>query len=137
MSTAGEISFSATVLPKPRFLGSKLARGSLWALLGHESGQLLRLAGNLVLWRLLYAEAFGLMAIVNVFMQGLAMFSDVGIGPSIIQHERGDEDRYLNTAWTIQVARGLCLFAVATVTAVPVARFYGQPELASLIPVVS
>src|SRR5207302_5912193 len=73
----------------------------------------------------------------NVFMQGLAMFSDVGIGPSIVQHELGDDERYLNTAWTIQALRGLCLFAVATAAALPVARFYGQPELASLIPVVS
>ncbi|HEX9298372.1 MAG TPA: oligosaccharide flippase family protein [Polyangiaceae bacterium] len=137
MSTAGEISFSAAVLPKPRFLGSKLARGSLWALLGHGGGQLLRLAGNLVLWRLLYAEAFGLMAIVNVFMQGLTMFSDVGIGPSIIQSKRGDEPDYLNTAWTIQVVRGFALFAVAAVAAVPVANFYHQPQLAALIPVVS
>ena len=118
-------------------LKGKLLRGSLWALAGHGGSQAIRLVGNLVLWRLLYAEAFGLMAIVNVFMQGLAMFSDVGIGPSIIQHERGNEARYLNTAWTIQVARGFLLFAVATVAAVPVARFYGQPELASLIPVVS
>jgi O-antigen/teichoic acid export membrane protein len=116
---------------------SKLVRGSVWALVGHGGSQALRLAGNLVLWRLLYAEAFGLMAIVNVFMQGLAMFSDVGIGPSIIQNERGEDARYLDTAWTIQVVRGFCLFAVAAAAAVPVARFYGQPELAALIPVVS
>jgi O-antigen/teichoic acid export membrane protein len=115
---------------------ARLVRGSVWALLGHGGSQVLRLAGNLVLWRLLYAEAFGLMAIVNVFMQGLAMFSDVGIGPSIIQNERGDDPRYLDTAWTIQLGRGFCLFAVAMIAAGPVARFYGQPELASLIPVV-
>jgi O-antigen/teichoic acid export membrane protein len=116
---------------------ARLVRGSVWALIGHGGSQALRLAGNLILWRLLYAEAFGLMAIVNVFMQGLAMFSDVGIGPSIIQNEHGDEPRYLDTAWTIQVMRGFCLFAVASMAAVPVARFYGQPELAALIPVVS
>jgi O-antigen/teichoic acid export membrane protein len=130
------MSSPALEAPAPALRQSRLVRGSVWALVGHGGGQALRLAGNLVLWRLLYAEAFGLMAIVNVFMQGLAMFSDVGIGPSIIQNERGEEQRYLNTAWTIQVARGLCLFAVASIAAVPVARFYGQPELASLIPVV-
>jgi O-antigen/teichoic acid export membrane protein len=115
---------------------SKIARGSLWALVGYGGSQVLRLVGNLVLWRLLYAEAFGMMAIVNVFMQGLAMFSDVGIGPSIIQNERGDEPDYLNTAWTIQALRGAALFSVAAVAAVPVANFYHEPQLASLIPVV-
>jgi O-antigen/teichoic acid export membrane protein len=118
-------------------LRSRFARGSLWALVGYGGSQVLRLGGNLILWRLLFAEAFGLMAIVNVFMQGLAMFSDVGIGPSIVQNERGDDDDYLNTAWTIQALRGFALFAVAAVAAVPVARFYDEPELATLIPIVS
>jgi O-antigen/teichoic acid export membrane protein len=131
------MSSPALEVPAPAPRDARLVRGSLWALVGHGGSQALRLAGNLVLWRLLYAEAFGLMAIVNVFMQGLAMFSDVGIGPSIIQNQRGDEARYLDTAWTIQAMRGFGLFLVAVVAAVPVARFYGQPELASLIPVVA
>jgi O-antigen/teichoic acid export membrane protein len=70
-------------------------------------------------------------------MQGLAMFSDVGIGPSIIQNQRGDDPDYLNTAWTIQALRGTALFFVAIVAAVPVAHFYHDPELSMLIPVVS
>jgi O-antigen/teichoic acid export membrane protein len=116
---------------------SKLGRGSFWAVAGYGGGQILRLLGNLVLWRLLYAEAFGLMAIVNVFMLGLLMFSDVGIGPSIIQNEQGDDPKYLQTAWTIQVGRGFGLFAVAAGAAAPLARFYHEPTLASLIPVVA
>jgi O-antigen/teichoic acid export membrane protein len=135
--TAVTLPASDVAQPAPVSLESRALRGSLWALAGHAGGQLLRLGGNLVLWRLLYAEAFGLMAIVNVFMQGLAMFSDVGIGPSIIQNHRGDEPAYLNTAWTIQAVRGALLFTVAMVAALPVARFYGQPELATLIPVVA
>jgi len=123
--------------PALEHLRSKVGRGSLWAVLGYGSGQILRLAGNLVLWRLLFAEAFGLMAIVNVFMLGLLMFSDVGIGPSIIQHEHGDDPKYLHTAWTIQVARGFALFAVAAAAAVPLAHFYQEPALARLIPVVA
>lgn len=90
-----------------------------------------------MLWRLLAPEAFGLMAIVNVFLQGLHMFSDVGIGPSIIQNKRGDEPDYLNTAWSIQAARGLLLFLAAALTAVPLSKFYGEPALAHLIPVVA
>src|SRR5258708_38763796 len=113
----------------PRSLEKRLVRGSVWALVGHGGSQVLRLAGNLVLWRALYAEAFGLMAIVNVFMLGLWMFSDVGIGPSIIQNERGDDPKYLHTAWTIQVVRGFALFAIAALASVPLARFYHEPAL--------
>jgi O-antigen/teichoic acid export membrane protein len=118
-------------------LAKLLARGSAWALAGYAASQILRLGLNLILWRLLVPDVFGLMTIVSAVMQGLAMFSDIGIGPSIIQHERGDEPKYLNTAWTIQVVRGVALFLCATVAAVPVARFYGNPQLSSLIVMVA
>lgn len=71
--------------------------------------QLIRLGSNLILTRLLFPEAFGLMALVQTFMTGLAMFSDIGIGPSIIQNRRGEDPDFLNTAWTIQIGRGVML----------------------------
>lgn len=116
-------------------LRSLAIRGSVWTILGYAGGQVLRLAGNLVLTRLLFPEAFGLMALVQVFMQGLAMFSDIGIGPSIIQNPRGEEPRFLNTAWTIQVCRGAILSLCALLLGWPVAQFYGEPQLAALLPV--
>ena len=116
-------------------LSSRTARGSIWTLVGYGSSQAIRLLSNLIMWRLLYAEAFGMMALVNVFMQGLTMFSDIGIGPSIVQHERGDDPDYLNTAWTIQVIRGSCLCLVAFLLAAPMANFYKEPQLVFLIPV--
>ncbi|MES1164823.1 MAG: oligosaccharide flippase family protein [Verrucomicrobiota bacterium] len=122
--------------PGKRSLKSALTRGSLWSAVGYAGSQAIRLGGHLILWRLLYPKAFGIMAIVNVFMQGLQMFSDVGIGPSIIQHKRGDDPTYLNTAWTIQAIRGLALFVASAVAAAPLARFYDEPQLAYLIPVV-
>jgi O-antigen/teichoic acid export membrane protein len=90
-----------------------------------------------VLWRLLFPEAFGIMAIVNVFLSGLQMFSDVGIGPSIVQSKRGTEPDYLNTAWTIQVVRGAAIFVCALIVANPVAEFYREPLLSQLIPAVA
>ncbi len=120
--------------PEPT-LGSIVARGSTWTLVGYGSGQALRLLSNLILWRLLYSEAFGLMALVNVFMQGLIMFSDIGIGPSIVQSSRGEDPRYLNTAWTIQILRGCALFLAACLLAWPIATFYKESQLVSLIPV--
>ena len=113
-----------------------LARGTLWVGIGYGGSQLIRLGGNLVLWRLLYPKAFGIMAIINALMAGLAMFSDIGIGPSIIQNERGADPVYLNTAWTIQAGRGFLLFLAAAVAAGPVSKFYGEPMLATMLPVV-
>jgi O-antigen/teichoic acid export membrane protein len=75
------------------------------------------------------------MALVNVFMQGLVMFSDIGIGPSIVQSDRGEEPRYLNTAWTIQILRGWALCLAGCLLAWPIALFYKEPQLVHLIPV--
>jgi O-antigen/teichoic acid export membrane protein len=117
-------------------------RGSAWTLLGYGGSQILRLAGNLVLARLLVPEAFGIMALVNVFLQGLAMFSDVGIGPSIVQNKQGASPAFLRTAWTIQVVRGFGLGLATLLLAPLVAGFFAakNPEamlLASILPVVA
>jgi hypothetical protein len=69
------------------------------------------------------------MTFVNIFVQGLAMFSDIGIGPSIIQSKRGEEPRFLNTAWTVQVVRGFFLWGASLALAGWYASTYEQPEL--------
>lgn len=118
-----------------RSLKSLAIRGSVWTITGYGASQLLRLGSNLVLTRLLFPETFGLMVLVQIFMQGLGMFSDIGIRPSIIQNERGDDPAFLNTAWTIQVMRGFVLWVCACLLAWPVAAFYGESKLTWLIPV--
>ena len=54
-------------------------------ILAFGGGNVLRLLSNLLLTRLLFPEVFGLMAIVQVFLGGLQMFSDIGLKTSIIQ----------------------------------------------------
>jgi O-antigen/teichoic acid export membrane protein len=117
-------------------LKQRAIRGSLWTLSGHASSQILRLGSNLILTRLLFPEAFGLMALVQTFIIGLEMFSDVGIRPSIIQNHRGNDANFLNTAWTIQVIRGFVLWLGACLLAIPAANFFNQPMLVYLLPVV-
>lgn len=116
-------------------LFARLLRSVGWAAFGFAASQGIRLAANLVFARLLFPEAFGLMALVSVFLVGLAMFSDVGISSSIMQNKRGDEPGFLNTAWTIQVIRGALLWLGCCALAIPVANFYGEPLLAQLLPV--
>lgn len=111
--------------------------GSFWVMGQFFASQIVRMAGNLILTRLLFTEAFGLMILVNTVIQGLMLFSDVGLNQSIIQNRAGDRKQFLNTAWTMQVGRGLVLWIAACALAYPVAWFYGQPELAMLIPVAS
>ena len=110
-------------------------RSSAWTASGFALSQVIRFGANLILTRLLFPEAFGMMALVTVAMVGLANFSDVGIGPAILQNRRGDERAFLDTAWTIQVIRGGLLWLATCALARPVADFYGEPLLASILPV--
>src|SRR6056297_1172625 len=116
-------------------LVARVLRSSSWLVLGYGGSQALRLASNLILARLLFPEAFGLMALVSMVTVGLMMFSDVGIGPAISQNKRGDDPAFLNTAWTIQVIRGICLWAVACLLAWPASQLYDAPELATYLPI--
>lgn len=115
----------------------KLAiRGSLWTIAGYGASQVLRFGNNLILARLLVPDLFGLMALVNVFIIGLHLFSDIGIGQSIIQNKRGDDPVFLHTAWTMQVIRGAILWIGAIGIAHPISVLYKEPQLQMLIPVV-
>lgn len=116
----------------------KLAiRGTIWTIASYGAGQALRLGSNLILTRLLEPKLFGLMSLVYVFITALNLFSDIGIGTSIVQNKRGDDPAFLNTAWTLQVARGIVLWLFSLLLAWPVATFYNEPQLLWLLPVVA
>ncbi|WP_052836161.1 oligosaccharide flippase family protein [Sulfitobacter noctilucicola] len=114
---------------------ARVARSASWIVLGYGASQAIRLASNLILTRLLFPEAFGLMALISVVTVGLTLFSDVGIAPSIAQSKRGDDPDFLNTAWTIQIIRGSILWVVACLLAYPAALFYDQPDLMQYLPI--
>ena len=76
------------------------------------------------------------MAIAGALLQGLVLFSDVGIGPSIIQNVKGHDRRFLDTAFTIQCARGVLLMLASTLAAWPFAMFYEEPRLFGIVAVV-
>lgn len=104
--------------------------GSAWTFAGYGASQGLKLASVLVLARLLLdPKAFGLMALVNVFLTGLEVLSDLGIGLDIVQHPRGEDPVFLDTAFLMQIARSLLLCLIAVGLAVPFAAFYHQPEV--------
>lgn len=116
---------------------TRAARGSAWTALSFFAAQGFRLGSNLILTRLLFPEAFGIMALVTVLLVGLMLFSDMGTGPAIMQSKRGDDPDFLNTAWTLQILRGGMLWLTACILAYPAAVFYGQPMIAMLLPVAS
>lgn len=116
-------------------LKKRTVSAGIWQTLGFGFDQGLSLISNIMLvYFALPKEAFGLMMIVLIVIQGLQMFSDVGITPCLIQNKREDASFY-NTAWTIQVFRGIALWLIACAVAYPIAQWNGDTELAWLLPV--
>jgi len=108
--------------------------GAAWTAMGFGGRQVIRLISNLILTRLLFEEFFGLMALVMVVIVGIQLFADLGINAALIQNER-DDPAFADTMWTIEIIRAVLLWLVAFAIAGPVANFYGEPILASLIPI--
>jgi len=104
-----------------RTISARLPRGGLgrrslvmggWSFVDLALGNSLRLAGNLILTRLLFPEAFGLMAMVLTIQTGAQMLSDIGIRQSIIRAESAEDPEFLRTAWTVQIVRGAAIALV-------------------------
>lgn len=112
-----------------------IARGTAIVMTGYALSNTLRLGGNLILTRLLFPEAYGLMTVVTVILTGIHLFTEIGIRGSIVYHKRGEDPDFLNTAWTMQAVRGVMIWLLVSAFAAPLATFYEKPELRLLLPV--
>jgi O-antigen/teichoic acid export membrane protein len=114
---------------------SRILIGRLgWTTSSYAINQVIRFAQNLILTRLLAPELFGVMVVLMSLRVGVELFTDVGIGQNIIANSKGWESRYYNTAWTMQLLRGVIL-AVLFLAAMPaISHFYDDPFLTTVFP---
>lgn len=112
--------------PKQSFR-QRILHAAGWSMLGYLSSQILRIASNLVLTRLLVPEMFGVMAIATMVQVAVTMLSDLGLRPAAIQSSMGESQDYLDTAWTLQVIHGclIWLTCVAIAFGIEGARQWG------------
>lgn len=129
-------------------LKQRVLRAGAWSFVGYGLSQVIRFGSNLLMTRLLVPELFGVMAIATMVMAGLAMFSDLGIRQSVVQSKHGNDVAYLNTAWVMQILRGLLIWSLSLVVSllivvanhsglVPTDSVYAHPTLPSVIAVLS
>ncbi len=138
---------TATVSPPTAFaenrerehsaLKATALKATFWTVMDYGAGQVLRVVNSLVLTRLLLPSAFGEMMLVTTLIVGITMLSDIGLAPSVIQSKRGDEPAFLNTAWTLQALRGAGLWVCSLFLAWPAARFYHDPKMLIVLPVLA
>ena len=104
-----------------------------WSLIGSSGRGLLRLMSNLILTRLLFPEAFGLMATAMVIVNLIQLFSDTGIKTALIQNPRGGSPEFINTSFIISIIRNMLLFIILIFAIQPVVSFYQQEALRPLL----
>ncbi len=117
-------------------LKKRAINGAIWTIACFGGSYILRFGNNLILTRLLQPEFFGLMALVNTLRMGLELFSDIGIIQNIVNSKRGGETTFLNTAWTLQIIRGVVIWLLCIIISFPIAHFYNEQRLMWLIPIV-
>ncbi len=120
--------------PLVRILEARALKGTYLIVIWFGLAMVLRLLSSVVLTRLFLPAYFGLMALMTTVIVGMTLFSHVGLQDSVIQNPRGDEPVFLNTAWTLQVIRGVGLWLLTIPIAWPVARFYHEPRIIALLP---
>ena len=98
-------------------LKARVLRAGSWTLVGYGTALVLRLLGNLVISRLLAPEVFGIMAVCNAIHIIIVLVGDIGLKPAVVRSSRGHDPRFLNTAWTVQILRGISIWIMCTVAA--------------------
>ena len=109
-------------------------RASSWSMAGYGSTLVMRFTSRLILAKVLTnASPMGDVAMVATILSGLEMIADLGIGMNVVQHPRGQDRDFLGTAFAIQIARSVLLWAVAVAAALPIAAAYHDKDLGPLL----
>lgn len=93
-------------------------KSGMWILCAQALSHLLRLGSNLISTRLLEPSMFGLIALVMVVMQGLAMFTDMGLWSFVVRKGVNITKIELDVVWTVQMLRGWAIFVISFVLSV-------------------
>lgn len=116
-------------------LGTRTARGLLWAYGSYVGGRLLVLVSTAILARLLAPREFGLVATALIAITLLQTASDLGVTQALIL---GDEEQALaraDTAFGFSVLLGIGLTGATAAISPLVAAFFHEPAVGVLLPV--
>jgi O-antigen/teichoic acid export membrane protein len=117
-------------------LKARTMRASVWTMVGYGGSIAMRFVSGVLVTKIINQGELGVIDVAMVIFNGLDMFSQVGVGQSLIQNARGDEPAFRDTGWTIQAIRGLVLMLCTMLVAWPCAWYYERPVLMGILPIV-
>lgn len=119
-----------------QYLKKKIFDGTKYILLFEILRYLIELFIIAFTARLLDPSDFGIVALALVVVGITDSFSEIGIRTSIIQF-KDDTLKYLNTAWTLQLIRGLLIFLILFLTSDYIASYFKNDELSLIIKILA
>src|SRR5215470_18613703 len=126
---------SAPASPAPA-LGRRAARGAAWIAFSFGASQLIAIATNLLLARVLSPQDFGLVAMANLLLAFVGPFHDSGLLPAFVALKDRVRESAATIAWSTPVT-GLGVAAV-TVLAAPLAgALFARPDVVPVVRVLA
>lgn len=115
----------------PPDLGRRMASGALWMVALRFAQRAIGLISTIILARLLVPEDFGLVALATTFAAILEVAGDFGVDTALICDRKASRREY-DTAFTVQILRGLLIALVLLLAAPWIAGFFADPRLEPL-----
>lgn len=111
---------------------SEVASNMAWRFADKWGTQLITLVISTVIARILDPSDFGVIAIVNTFINIFAVFTDCGLSDSLIQKKDADDLDY-STAFFANIALCLVVYLALFICAPFIANFYAMDNLTTYI----
>jgi lipopolysaccharide exporter len=113
-------------------VGRKMARGGILMVLLRLIGQSIGLVSTIILARLLVPEDFGLVALAMTLLGALEVTGRFGLDRALIRHQQAGRELY-DTAWTLQLIRGVAMALILALTAGFWADFFDEDRLQNIL----
>lgn len=113
-----------------------MLNGVFWNVIAKYSGIAISIIISAILARLIPPEEFGIIAIATVFINLISLFTDMGIGPAVIQSNQLNDDDYDNL-FTFTLYSGITLTAIAVIFSPVFAKLYRNEELKIIVCILS
>lgn len=113
-------------------IGNQMAKGAAWMVLLKLAERSIGLVSTVILARLLVPEDFGLVALALAMIAVLEMLGAFSFDVVLIQNQRAGRSHY-DTAWTFNILAGALSALGVLLLAHPVAVFYDDMRLESIM----
>lgn len=110
----------------------KLVKSTSWLLAARALERVIGLTSITILARLLTPADFGLVAIANIVVAAIQVFTQFGFDWALVRY-REPTPRDLNTAWTLRALLGLCVFGLLVIVSPFAAQYFNQAPLKAVL----